>query len=76
MWNKLSKQFRILEIQSFYIISRIWRLVKYDQLHLKKSRSNMAKKDDQALEPVVGNFDALGEATSEEKAPLWGEKNT
>ena len=43
---------------------------------LNKKRSNMAKKDDQALEPVVGNFDALGEATSEEKAPLWGEKNT
>ena len=34
----------------------------------------MAKKDDQALEPVVGNFEALGEATSEEKAPLWGER--
>lgn len=30
----------------------------------------MAKKDDQALEPVVGNFDTLGEATSEEKAGL------
>ncbi len=31
-------------------------------------------KDAQALEPVVGNFDTLGEATSEEKAPLWWEK--
>ena len=30
----------------------------------------------QALEPVVGNFDTLGEATSEEKAPLWWEKPT
>ena len=36
----------------------------------------MLVKDEQALQPIVGNFDTLGEAPSEEKALLWWEKTT
>ena len=36
----------------------------------------MLRKDEQALQPVVGNFDTLGEATSQEKALVWWGKTT
>ena len=51
-------------------------MVKHDQLFVQKHRSIMLRKDEQALQPVVGNFDTLGEATSQEKALVWWGKTT
>ena len=39
-------------------------------LNSQKQIRSPEQNDEQALQPVVGNFDSLGEATSEEKAPL------
>ena len=61
VWNKLLKQFWFLENL---------------QLHLQKQIRSPEQNNEQALQPVVGNFDTLVEATSEEKAPLWWDKNT
>ena len=45
-------------------------------LNSQKQICSPEQNDGQALQPVVGNFDTLVEATSEEKAPLWWDKNT
>ena len=45
-------------------------------LNSQKQIRSPEQNDEQALQPVVGNLDSLGEATSEEKAPLWWTKTT
>ena len=66
-WNPFERK-----VQAFLEFGGWWNMINFVQ----KNRSIMLRKDEQALQPIVGNFDTLGEATSEEKALLWWEKRT